>query len=147
MGPNRIICIGNPLHPADRAGHLVLAELADRRLPPGTTVTDGGLAGLNLLPLVEGARRVVFVDSLLEDGGPVQVLVPGDPRLQADVTYGHGAGLGYLLRLLPAVIEGPVPEICIVAVPADRGAELAGRAATISLELAAGKPAGAGGGA
>ena len=59
----RIICIGNRYVPADAAGFRVHRRLTGLTLPPDVELIDGGLAGLNLLRLLEHVDRVVFVDS------------------------------------------------------------------------------------
>jgi len=137
---NRIICVGNRYRPEDSAGPLTLAELQARRLPDGWAALDGGLAGLDILPSVEGARRVIFVDSILGDDGAVRVLSADDPLLHADAHYGHGAGLGYLLKLLPAVLKDEVPLLDVVGIPGQPDPELITAAADACLSLASGGP-------
>ena len=78
-------------------------------------VIDGGLCGLDLLRLVEGKHRVVFVDALagVADAGDIVVLSREQVAGYAG-RYGHGAGLPYLMRLLPQVCAAPLPDIALV---------------------------------
>lgn len=100
----RIICIGQRYRPDDDVGPRVFDRLSARSLPAGIEVVDGGLAGLDLLPLVEDCKCVVFVDSVAGFAAPGEVVVldGGDRSLWAEV-YGHEAGLGYLLAAIAAL--------------------------------------------
>lgn len=134
---NRIICIGQRYSAEDVAGPAVYARLV-ALTPPGVEVIDGGLAGLNLLRFMEGAGRVVIVDALCGFGQPRQVLAldPAEVASLAESSYGHSAGLPYLLRALPTVCEGPLPEIAIVGVEGAPDEQAVAEAATLALTLA-----------
>lgn len=112
---NTIICVGNRYVAGDDVGCRVFDYLSDIDLPDETEIIDGGLCGLDLLRLLEGKRRVVFVDALagLADTGAIVVLSREQVSAYAG-RYGHGAGLPYLLRLLPLVGAAPLPEIVLV---------------------------------
>jgi hydrogenase maturation protease len=115
---NRIICIGNRYIAQDAAGPAVYDLLSRQALPVDTELIDGGVAGLNLLGLFEKVGRVVLVDTVSgfgEDNGPV-ILAPHDIVPLATALYDHAAGLPYLLRILPEVLDGPVPEIVVVGI-------------------------------
>jgi hydrogenase maturation protease len=112
----RIICLGNRYLPGDDTGPRVFDHLSATPLPDGVRITDGGLAGLNLLSLFEGERRVVLIDALagFAPKGDVAVVgrqeaVDGGPH-----RHGHAGGLAYLLAVLPEVCEGEVPEVLLV---------------------------------
>ncbi len=114
----RIVCVGSRLAEADDAGPRVHDRLAASTLPAGVELLDGGLRGLDLVPLLEGAARVVLVDNVEGYGRPGEVvviegsaLVEGPPP-----AYGHGNGLAYALRALPVVCEGDLPEVVLVGV-------------------------------
>jgi len=92
---NRIICIGNRYVESDALGARVFDILSRRELPADVELFDGGLAGLNLLPLMDDCERVVFVDAIAGDDDGVQIL-DADEVAGASV-YGHAGGLGYLL--------------------------------------------------
>lgn len=116
-GLKRILCLGNPYIETDRAGPLVFEHLTAQRLPDSLEIVDGGLAGLDLLRFFAGCQALVLVDSLLE-----QPLVPGGLVLLsrqeaaelATETFGHGAGLPYLLKMLPAALEETIPEVTVL---------------------------------
>jgi hydrogenase maturation protease len=143
----RIICLGNPLFARDDAGPRVFGLLSGRSLPEGVEVIDGGLGGLGLLRLLEGACRVVFVDSaegLAPEGCDVMTLDPARVAALASGTFDHAAGLPYLLRALPLVLDAPAPSIAIVGIqgaPCDDALE---RAAELALRLVV-EPASGGG--
>ncbi len=139
---NRIICVGNSLVADDAAGWLVGRRLAELELPPDVEVVDGGLAGLGLLTVVEGAERVVFVDAAWGVGPPgtVRSLDPALVASAADPEDGHGAGLPYLLRVLPAACQAPPREIHVVGLEPPWSHHEVEAAARLALELAVGDP-------
>lgn len=122
MAATAVICLGNRFVPGDDAGCRVYDRLSGADAPQDIDVIDGGLCGLDLLRLVEGRRRVVFVDAVagMAETGGIVVLDREQAAAYAG-RYGHGAGLPYLLRLLPRVCEAPLPDIALVGVeaPAD----------------------------
>lgn len=132
---NRIICIGNRYIAQDAAGPAVYDHLLRQPLPEDTEVIDGGLAGLNLLGLFEGVGRVVLVDTVSgfgEQDGPV-ILSPEDILPLAPALYDHAAGLPYLLRILPKVLDGAMPEIVVVGIAEGWDDEAIAAAARIVL--------------
>lgn len=140
----KIICIGNRSLDSDAAGLLVYDQLAERQLPDGVELVDGGLAGLNLLGQVEGCERVIFVDSVSGFGKPGEVVMIKNVSELLDRPDGldHGAGLGYLLPMIDMVTEGTPPEVMVVGVESPcseaalwRAVEMATVAATITADL------------
>lgn len=134
---NRIICIGNRFLDRDAAGPRVFDVLSQRPLPEGVEIVDGGTAGLNLLGLVDGAERVVFVDAVegfLPQAG-VTVLEAADVPPPA-VVYDHGAGLPYLLNVIPAACDRTPASMFIVGVEGAPDDRLIAEAAATSLDLA-----------
>ena len=134
----RVICIGNRLEPRDAAGPALHDLLRERQLPPGVELVDGGLGGLDLLPLVEGAERVIFVDAVDAPGQD-----PGVARLdaqevasQATGGYGHQAGLPFLLRALPLACDAAPPPVEVVGIVGPPAPETLSLAADLCLELA-----------
>jgi hydrogenase maturation protease len=66
-----VIGLGNPLMGDDGVGLAALARLAEEfTLPPGVELVDGGTWGMNLLPLIEDAGRVLLIDAIHKDGAP-----------------------------------------------------------------------------
>lgn len=111
-----IICLGNRFVPGDDAGCRVFDYLA-ATAPRDLEVIDGGLCGLNLLRMVEGKNRVVFVDTVAGMAEPGAIVVLDREQVAACAgSYGHGAGLPYLMSLLPEVCPLPLPEITLVGV-------------------------------
>jgi len=113
-----IVCIGNRLLTSDDAGPRVYDRLQDTAIPEDVMVIDGGLAGLDLLGLLEGSERAVFVDQVSGFGprGAVIALTPGDIEATAGEGkgFGHASGLPFLLRCLPRACEPPPREVAIV---------------------------------
>ncbi|MBI4860258.1 MAG: hydrogenase maturation protease [Candidatus Riflebacteria bacterium] len=134
----RIIGVGNRYVPEDSAGPRVIDLLARQALPDGVEAIDGGLAGLDLLRFMEGARRVILVDTVTGFARPGEIVVLRPEELSAcsAARHDHAAGLTYLLKVLPAVLDGDLPRIRIVGLerplPDDRLSE----AAAVALALA-----------
>ena len=136
----RIICIGNRLLECDSAGpavhDLLEKQLSGSEIPPKLELIDGGLAGLDLLPIVESAEVVVFVDGThgLARPGEVSVYTAPEVASMAGARYDHTAGLPFLLRCLPP--SSAAPEIRIVGLERPTNEESIAEAAALSLLLA-----------
>ena len=72
-GMTRIIACGNPLLGNDAAGLRVMALLQEIR--PDLDMVEGGLGGLGLIPLMEGADRIIIVDATQGMGAPGDVRI------------------------------------------------------------------------
>lgn len=60
-----VIGLGNPLMTDDGAGLELLARLAAwGQFEPAPLFVDGGTWGMNLLPVIEDAERVLFLDAV-----------------------------------------------------------------------------------
>ncbi|GAB1391980.1 hypothetical protein MASR1M60_01430 [Rhodocyclaceae bacterium] len=115
MQPIAIICLGNRFMPGDDLGCRVFDHLANTPLPADVALIDGGLCGLDLLYLIEGKQRVVFADAVTGMAAHDEIVVLERAGVAAyAANYGHGAGLPYLLHLLPQVCRAPLPEIALV---------------------------------
>ncbi|MGB5232171.1 MAG: hydrogenase maturation protease [Desulfoprunum sp.] len=140
----RIICIGNPFIAADAAGPMVHDILAGRSLPAAVELVDGGLAGLRLLPLLEGCDQVIVVDAVegFRDEPGIVILDPAAlPPVPVD--YGHQAGLAYLLQAAPHVLDPPLPAIVVVGIEGPATDAICREAARICLDTvgsASGRP-------
>jgi hydrogenase maturation protease len=135
-----IICIGNRFVETDAIGPAVYDRL-QRRLPvpEDVEVIDGGLMGLNLLPLLERGGRVVFVDAVSGFGRPEEVVLLDRQQILDDANateFDHNAGLAYLLAVLPRVCDGKMPEEIILVGLEGTSSQLVEQAAHISLEVA-----------
>ncbi len=133
----RIICIGNRFIPADAAGPLVFDHLKQLPLPDDTDLIDGGMAGLNLLHYLQDTRLVIFVDSVtgFKPSGNIVILEAEDIVQNVDETYSHSAGLGYLLKILPRVMDGELPQIRLVGIEGLPQSHLIEKTAEICLSL------------
>jgi hydrogenase maturation protease len=133
-----VICVGNAFASLDDAGPRVYDVLAASPRPAGLRIVDGGLGGLDLLRFVEGAERVVFVDAVRGFAAPGDVvqLDAAQGGRAALEGYDHAAGLAYLLRALPHVLEGEAPEIALVGIEAPAREGSIEEAAEMALALA-----------
>jgi hydrogenase maturation protease len=69
--PTVVIGLGNPLMADDGVGLAALARLRDEwDLPPGVELVDGGTWGMNLLPTIEDAGRVLLLDAIHRQAAP-----------------------------------------------------------------------------
>jgi len=63
--PTEVVVVGcgNLLRGDDAAGPVLVRKLADRSLPPGVRLIDGGTAGMDVAFAMRGARRVIVIDA------------------------------------------------------------------------------------
>lgn len=73
--PILVIGLGNPLMGDDGLGLVALERLREEGVPNGVTLADGGTWGLNLLPMIEAAHRVLFIDAVNGGMKPGQVAI------------------------------------------------------------------------
>ena len=137
-----IVCIGNRLVAEDCAALEVYDLLRSQALPEGLELVEGGLAGLDLLPLLERGGRVVFVDQVRGFAGEDEMVVVDREEIVAAAGsghYGHEAGLPYLMAVLPRVCEGEMAEeVTLVGLEGRCSAQTIARAAATSLAIAEG---------
>lgn len=108
-----IICLGNRFVPGDNLGCRVFDHLSE--IPSDIDIIDGGLCGLDLLRLLDKKHRVVFVDVVTGMGETGDIVVLDRERIASHAShYGHGAGLPYLLEMMPHVCPPPWPDIALV---------------------------------
>lgn len=134
----RIICVGNRLVGEDSLGPRVYDRLSDRPLPAGVEAVDGGLQGLNLVRVVDGADGVVFVDALAGFAAPGRVVVlAGDEAVaSARGALDHAAGLAYLLKALPVACDAAPPPWSLVGAEGTPDDELVAAVAERALAVA-----------
>ena len=119
-----IIGVGNPLCTDDGLGiHFVhrLQGLAES-LPSGVEIVDGGTGGLDLLPFMEGKRRVIFVDAMDagEEPGYIFRFQPEQLALEAHPEISmHDVDLASLLRTARLTEDYP-DQVVIFAVQVKR---------------------------
>jgi hydrogenase maturation protease len=133
-----ILCIGNRYFPGDDTGPRVYDYLVAPPGPPaGMCVIDGGLAGLALLALLEGRRRVVLVDRVEGFAAPgVPVVLAGTTVAALADGYGHSGGIPFLLAMLPRVCPPPWPECHLVGMAGAVDDQAVGLLARYSIEVA-----------
>ena len=115
-----VLGIGNVFLRDDGVGVHVVRELErqaahdDALLPPGTQLVDGGTLGIDLLPLIAGARAVLLVDAALLGGVPGDLAVlrghdlwarRGDPRAIRPAGIDDLLAAARLVDLLPATVS------------------------------------------
>ena len=131
-----IVCIGNRHLREDALGPRVLERLRCRELPAAIALWEGGIGGLDLLPIVERASHVVFVDAVLGAAPSEIVELEGDAsQLVVPHRFGHDAGLSYLLGALPYVCDAP-PSWELVGADGAADDALVEAVAAHALELA-----------
>jgi hydrogenase maturation protease len=107
-----VIGVGNPLMGDDGLGIAVLELLRNGwHFEPHLELLDGGTWGLNLLPQVESAKRVLFIDAINIDGEPgslVELEREDIPRFLARKLSPHQIDVKEVLAL--AELRGTLPE-------------------------------------
>lgn len=122
QGRTLVLGLGNPLMGDDGVGLVALERLRERwELPDDVLLMDGGTWGMNLLPVIEAAERVLFLDAIRHRGEPGSPVVLHDaeiPRALALKLSPHQVDLKDVLAvaqlrgtLPPAVAIGVEPEV------------------------------------
>lgn len=106
-----VIGLGNPLMGDDGAGLAALDLLARTwHLPPEVELLDGGTWGMNLLPTIEAADRVILLDAIHTGGppgAPVELEGATIPAILRHKLSPHQIDLGEVLAL--ATLRGTLP--------------------------------------
>jgi hydrogenase maturation protease len=115
-----LIGLGNILMRDEGIGvHAVKAVQERFEVPPGLEIVDGGTAGLNLLPFMEGRDRVLLVDAVdfgQEPGFMGELANEAIPALFGkDKTSLHHVGLAEVLALA-RLLEILPREICLIGI-------------------------------
>ena len=107
-----VMGVGNPLMGDDGLGIAALELLRNGwHFEPHLDLLDGGTWGLNLLPHVESARRVLFIDAINIDAEPgtlVELERQDIPRFLARKLSPHQIDVKEVLAL--AELRGTLPE-------------------------------------
>jgi hydrogenase maturation protease len=125
-----IVCVGNRLRPEDALGPRVFDRLnlaargeARSEIGEGIALIDGGLRGLDLLPAIERASHVVFVDAVARERPDADAYGEGDAIVEVGALdaitprasgWDHQGGLAWLLHALPHVCEGTPPSWALI---------------------------------
>ncbi|HMA40999.1 MAG TPA: hydrogenase maturation protease, partial [Gemmatimonadales bacterium] len=67
-GGTVVIGLGNPIMADDGVGIAALERLRAAGAPAGVELVDGGTWGMNLLPIIEAAGKLLLMDAI-DDGG------------------------------------------------------------------------------
>jgi hydrogenase maturation protease len=111
-GRTVVIGLGNPLMGDDGLGLVALERLrAEYAIPPEVELVDGGTWGMNLLPVIEEAGRVILIDAIdvgATPGTPVRLERERLPRYLATKISPHQVDLRDVLGL--AELRGTLPD-------------------------------------
>jgi len=115
--PVRILGCGSPLMGNDGVGLKVIEALHKTELKDlkDLDIEDAGVCGLDLLNLIDGARKVIIVDAVLADSLPGSVhLIEGKDLLQGaefhplvsvhDLTITDVLMIGEQIQTLPEIV-------------------------------------------
>ncbi len=107
-----VLGLGNPLMGDDGVGVVALTRLsAEWELPDEVELVDGGTWGMNLLPMIESAERLILLDAIRTGAAPgtVTVLERAElPRYFSLKLSPHQIDLREVLAL--AELRGALPE-------------------------------------
>lgn len=135
-----VLGVGNPLMGDDGLGIAVVAHVQSAwGEAPELLVVDGGTWGMNLLPIVEQARRLLIVDAIDRDAKPgTLVTLQRDeiPRYFGRTLSPHQLDLREVLAL--AELRGTLPQETVAVGIQPAAIELS---LELSSEVAAALPA------
>lgn len=116
-----ILGIGNLLQSDEGLGVHIVNQIAQNiEIPEDVEVVDGGTAGFDLLPLMQGREKIIIVDALVVDDEPGSVyrFKPEQIRSARTRFSLHDVGIIEIIELLKLLGESPDIEI-IGVVPED----------------------------
>lgn len=107
-----VVGLGNPLMTDDGIGLAALARLRDEwEISPVLELVDGGTWGMNLLPVIEGARRLLLIDAIRSGMPPgTEAVLSREeiPRYLSTKLSPHQIDLREVLAI--AELRGTLPE-------------------------------------
>ncbi|WP_238613443.1 HyaD/HybD family hydrogenase maturation endopeptidase [Candidatus Oscillochloris fontis] len=116
MSKTLLMGLGNILLRDEGIGVRTYERLVERYILPDTVeAIDGGTLGLNLLPYLEDARRVLLIDAVRSGHEPGSIVrLEGDaiPAALALKMSMHQSGLHDLLAI--SALRGTTPELIIL---------------------------------
>jgi hydrogenase maturation protease len=114
MSTTVVIGLGNPLMGDDGAGLVALEILRERWNLGHIELVDGGTWGMSLLPTIEDADRVIFVDAIRAGGMPGDIAVLERERLPIYFTRALSPHQTDLRDVLAAAeLRGTIPSECV----------------------------------
>ncbi len=119
--PVLVLGIGNVLMKDEGIGvHVVNRIMESEDIPDDVEVLDGGTAGLDLVPYMQGRRRIIIVDALAveDEPGSIYRFKPEEGSEKGRGYSMHEVGILQVIRALRMTGENPEIEI-IGIVPED----------------------------
>jgi hydrogenase maturation protease len=117
-----IVGLGNALHGDDGFGPRIIAELQQKyRFPENVRLVDGGIMGITLLPLLEKAKAVIVVDTVVfhKEPGTLYKFSISDIEATGEVPLSlHEIGFIEAVQILRE--EGKVVAGTVIGVEPDR---------------------------
>jgi len=117
-----VVGVGNTILSDDGAGvHAARLLQGDPRVPAGVTILDGGTLGLELLPYVSDASRVLFLDAVNSGEAPgTRTRMTGKDLLETSGGCSvHQLGVADLIAALALASAGPQDIVVLGVQPAN----------------------------
>ncbi len=137
-GRTVVIGLGNPLLTDDAVGLAALGRLEARfALPDAVERLDGGTWGMCLLPAIESAERLLFLDAIDTGAAPGTLTrLEGDaiPRTLAQLMSPHQIDLREVLALCALRGTTPATMVAIGVQPESMGTNV-GMTAVVEAQL------------
>ena len=117
-----VVGVGNTILSDDGAGvHAARLLQADPRLPAGVTILDGGTLGLDLIPYVSDASRLLFLDAVNSGDAPGTLtrMTGGDLLGASGGCSVHQLGVADLIAALALVSATPQDIVVLGVQPAN----------------------------
>jgi hydrogenase maturation protease len=109
--PVLVLGLGNPIMGDDGVGIVAVQRFRERfEVPEGVELMDGGTWGMNLLPWIESAGKLILVDAIragLAPGADVFLAGPNLPRVLGQKLSAHQVDIVDVLTL--AHVRGMLP--------------------------------------
>ncbi|MEZ4412166.1 MAG: HyaD/HybD family hydrogenase maturation endopeptidase [Gemmatimonadales bacterium] len=113
--PVLVLGLGNPIMGDDGVGIIALEQFRDRfEVGDGVELMDGGTWGMNLLPYIESAGKLLLVDAIragLEPGADVFLDGPDLPKILGQKLSAHQVDIVDVLTL--AQVRGTLPAMTV----------------------------------
>lgn len=113
--PVLVLGLGNPIMGDDGVGIIALERFRERfEVGDGIELMDGGTWGMNLLPYIESAGKLLLVDAIragLEPGADVCIDGPDLPKVLGQKLSAHQVDIVDVLTL--AQVRGTLPLMTV----------------------------------
>lgn len=113
--PILLLGVGNILQRDDGVGVHIVTELAKSKLPDSVEAVDGGIAGLDLLSVIEGRKIIIAVDAVEGEHKPGTIFRFSPEDVENSMVPAnslHQIGLMETLQMLKLI--GKQPEKTVV---------------------------------